>query len=90
MTRMLIVIAAAFAVAACAGPSCLQDKPYRSAVEFPALEAPAGLTVPEPDPNMSIPEVADGPIGTYPDTEGVEPERMRCLAMPRRFEPSEG
>ena len=88
MTRIALLCIAAFALAGCAGPSCLQDKPYRSAGQFPILEAPAGLTVPEPNPNMQIPQVESGPVGFYPDSKDFKPERMRCLAMPRRFEPS--
>lgn len=90
MIRLALMGIAACAVAGCAGPACLQDKPYRDAQEFPALEAPAALTVPDPNPNMRIPEVGDGPVGFYPESKNLEPERMRCLAMPRRYEPKSG
>lgn len=87
MTRTLIVLAT-LTLAGCAGPPCLQDQPYRSAELYPGLDAPPGLNVPKPDPKMRVPDVASGPVGTYPGTKGMTPARMRCLAMPRRFEPS--
>lgn len=70
-------------LAACsAGPACLRDQPYKSAEEFPPLEAPAGMSVPQPDPNLEVPEVEDGPVAAYPPEAGDESEGRRCLAMP--------
>lgn len=68
-------------LAACsATPACLREQPYQSAEAFPPLRAPAGMAVPEPDPNLEVPEVEDGPVSAFP-AEGSDGSR-RCLSMP--------
>lgn len=88
--RLALVTVAVLVVSGCAAPSCLQEQPYESVEEFPTLDAPPGLIVPAPNLTMQIPEVEDGPVGVYPNSEGREPPRMRCLVVPRRFEAGSG
>lgn len=72
-------------LAACAGkPACLREQPYHDAEAFPPLRAPEGMAVPEPDPNLEVPEVEDGPVGALPAEEGKDGEKAyeRCLSTP--------
>ncbi len=65
-------------------PDCLEPQPYKNAQQFPPLESPPGLDVPEPDPSMAIPDVADGPVGAYdePANANAENTAVRCLVSP--------
>lgn len=65
-------------------PDCLEPRPYMNAQQFPPLDSPPGLDVPEPDPSMSIPRVASGPVGTYdaPPESASENPFSRCLIAP--------
>lgn len=69
----------------CSTTNCLEPQPYMNAQQFPPLDSPPGLDVPEPDSSMAIPRVASGPIGAY-DTAppGTNPESdfARCLITP--------
>ncbi|MES1944946.1 hypothetical protein PC39_12546 [Salinisphaera sp. PC39] len=86
--RLFWALALPLAVAACANePACMKDQPYQTAESFPPLRAPAGMSVPEPDPNMRVPEVGDGPVAAYPAEQGEgeedkEAARRRCLSSP--------
>lgn len=80
--RALWTLPLLLTLAACAGnPACLSGQPYHDAEEFPPLRAPAGMAVPEPDPNLQVPEVEDGPVAAFPPEEG-EDGRQRCLSAP--------
>lgn len=71
------------AMAGCTGPLCLQSQDYEDARLLPPLTAPPGLDVPEPDPNLAIPEVSGGgPVGAYPPGEGFGKQHLRCLDAP--------
>ncbi len=65
-------------------PDCLEPQPYMNAQQFPPLESPPGLDVPEPDPSMAIPDVAGGPVGAYeaPADADAENTVVRCLVSP--------
>lgn len=85
-------LALILATAGCAGgPSCLKAQRYESAKVFPKLKDPAGLTVPQADPDMKIPSVANGPIAAYSTapkgTESSNPQ-SRCLTTPPPLEAS--
>lgn len=86
--RVLWMLPALLLLVACAGqPACMTDQPYKHAEAFPPLRAPAGMNVPEPDPNLQVPEVEDGPVGAFPAEEGESGEAAleRCLATPPRL-----
>jgi len=83
------MLVAAALLSACSKPSCLAEESYRTAKEFPPLEAPPGLTVPSPDPNIAIPEVRDGPIAYTDDPNAKDGYGIRCLDVPPRLPPSE-
>lgn len=85
--RIFLISLVVLLVAGCSAPACMLDQPYKSAQQFPMLDAPPGLTVPEPNLAMRIPDVKDGPVGVYPDSEHIKAPRMRCLAAPRPFHP---
>lgn len=74
---------------ACNKPTCLDDASYKSAEEFPPLQSPPGLSVPEPDPNVAIPEVKDGPVAYTDDPKAKNRYGVRCLDVPPRLPPSE-
>lgn len=86
--RIFGVLLLPLVAAACTGtPDCLQGQPYQQAETFPPLRAPAGMSVPEADPNLQVPEVAEGPVGAYPAEQGSgdeskEQARRRCLSSP--------
>jgi len=84
----LMVVANVALLTACTGPACLREQPYQNAEPFPVLKAPPGLNVPPPDPNLSIPEVDDGPVGVREDMPEDLPRqsRLRCLDMPPRLD----
>lgn len=79
--RAFWVLPLSLVLAACAAkPACLHGQPYRDAEAFPLLRAPTGMSVPEPDPNLQVPEVADGPVAAFPAED--ETGRERCLSIP--------
>lgn len=84
--RMFWLALSLLALAGCSGtPACLQEQPYHDVEEFPPLRAPAGMRVPEADPNLRVPEVGDGPVAAFPAEqadEGKEEARRRCLSSP--------
>lgn len=65
-------------------PDCLEPQPYAHAQQFPPLDSPPGLDVPEPDSSMAIPPVASGPVGTYdaPPESTSDESFARCLIAP--------
>lgn len=74
-------------LAGCSGtPACLEQASYHDVEQFPPLRAPAGMSVPEADPNLRVPEVGQGPIAAFSaqtqDEEGKEEARRRCLSSP--------
>lgn len=75
-------------LSACSKPSCLNSESYQSAKEFPPLQAPPGLTVPDPDPNIAIPQVGDGPVAYVEDPDAKNRFGVRCLDVPPRLPPS--
>ena len=81
---VLLVVAAV--LGGCAGtPSCLKTPRYANAKEFPKLKAPAGLTVPKPDPDWMIPSVSNGPVAAYdtaPQGTNASNPQSRCLTTP--------
>ena len=85
-TVYLMLAVSALLLSACsATPNCLKPQPYMDAKTFPPLKSPAGLDVPAPDPNLQIPDVASGPVGTYDEAPtGIDPEdpAARCLTTP--------
>ncbi|MES1926930.1 hypothetical protein [Salinisphaera sp. T31B1] len=84
--QMLFVAGCVAALSACSStPDCMKPQSYMNAKSFPPLKSPAGLDVPPSDPNMQIPDVASGPVGTYDDVPtGVDPKdpAARCLSTP--------
>lgn len=61
---------------------------YTEAREQPVLEAPTGLSVPEPDPNLTIPETAgiNVPFSrTVEDERRPGKQRVQCLSEPPPF-----
>jgi hypothetical protein len=79
--RLFWVSSLLLMLAACSTePACLREQPYQNAEAFPPLRAPAGMTVPEPDPNLEVAEVEDGPVAAFPAEEGDG--SRRCLSMP--------
>ena len=84
--RLLGIAVAAAIVSGCSTtPDCLDHQAYMDAQSFPPLKSPPGLEVPEPDSAMTIPEVGDGPVGTYAETpRGADTDdpAARCLTAP--------
>lgn len=63
---VLLCLVAPVILAACSTTyDCHGVQSYMYAEQFPPLKSPPGLDVPRPDPSMDIPDVQDGPIGSY-------------------------
>ncbi|GEM_PF-4784207 len=57
--RMMVLVAGAMLIVGCSGKKyCEREQVYEQVENSPALRAPAGLSVPEPDPSYTIPEVS--------------------------------
>jgi len=84
--QLLFVAGFTAALTACSStPDCMKPQSYMNAKSFPSLTSPAGLDVPGSDPNMQIPQVAAGAVGTYDDVPvggDAEDPAARCLVTP--------
>ena len=83
--RYFFAVVMVAALSACGKPTCLNTESYQTAEEFPPLQAPPGLTVPPPDPNVAIPEVRDGPVAYVDDPDAKNRQKVRCLDVPPRL-----
>ncbi|HET7315086.1 hypothetical protein [Salinisphaera sp.] len=81
-----VAVVLAAVLGGCAGsPNCLETQRYEDAKALPKLKAPAGLSIPKPDPDMRIPDVPNGPVAAYrtaPQGTDSENPLSRCLITP--------
>ena len=63
-------------------PNCNDTQAYMHAEQYPPLKNPPGLNVPQPNPDMAIPNVADGPVGRYDKQDDSDNDFGDCLIAP--------
>jgi len=86
----LLGVLAVVALAGCASNPCEGSHAYQKASDRGPLKAVDGLSVPQPDPSMQIPEVAsNGPsfVSRHKNAQGREV--TSCLATPPPLPPSQ-
>lgn len=82
MKQLLMTVSVVLLLGGCSQKYCEQEQSYHEAREYPPLSAPAGLQLPDQDPNMQIPR-AGGDANT-----AISPSR-RCLEIPPHIRPAE-